>query len=133
MRCLVDLSTISVFERVGAYNILLILQKRIQSSLESAPAHIAKVHGLVGPALQACLEGRNVRTPYYHVFDVNQSFFDRAEWTVLGPTELELQLKLSRFRKLSAFLDVKQGFITGADDILFAPRVSYQKMSSRSM
>ena len=42
VRCLVDLSAVSVFEKVGTYSILLVLQKRIAYTPENPPAHIAK-------------------------------------------------------------------------------------------
>jgi hypothetical protein len=122
VRCLVDLSAVSVFEKVGTYSILLVLQKRIAYTPENPPAHIAKVQGFVGPALQAILDGRNVRTNYYHVFDVDQSFFQRDEWTLLNPTEIELQSKLDQFKQLSNYMDVSQGFVTGADDIFIRPK-----------
>ena len=122
IRCLVDLSSMSVFEHVGAYSILLILQKRGAGATARSIAHIARIQGSVGPALQAVLEGRTTETDYYNTFDVDQAFFDRAEWTLLSAPEISLERKLAQLRPISWFLDVHQGFITGADDIFIRPK-----------
>jgi hypothetical protein len=79
VRCLVDLSAVPVFEDFGIYNILLVLEKRIDHVAERASAQIVRCQDFAGPALQACLEGRTVETPYYSVFEVGQDFFDREK------------------------------------------------------
>jgi hypothetical protein len=117
VRCLVDLSAVTVFENVGAYSILLIVQKRLAQSHIGPVAHVARIYGSVGPALQAVLEGRTMETNYYDVFDVNQAFFRRSEWTLLSAPEISLETKLEQLKPISNFLDVRQGFITGADSV----------------
>jgi hypothetical protein len=122
VRCLIDLSAVTVFEDVGAYSILLILQKRNGSLAASPYAHIARIQGLAGQALQAVLEGKSIMTDYYQVFDIQQDFFERDEWTLLRPAEIELERKLAKFKSLSNYLAVHQGFVTGADDIFIRPK-----------
>src|SRR4051812_2914525 len=53
VRCLVDLSAVPVFEGVGTYTILLVLQRRPRgASSEEARAHVAQVTEFAGAALQ---------------------------------------------------------------------------------
>jgi hypothetical protein len=68
-----------------------------------------------------------VRSSYYHVFDVDQAYFARSHWTLLGPTEIELGRKLDQFKALSTYLDIRQGFVTGADDIFIRPKSLVKK------
>jgi hypothetical protein len=101
---------------------LLIVQKRTAHSTERALAQIVKVKEFVGPALQACLDRKQVETPYYSVFDVPQSFFDTDEWVLLSPSDIALQQRLRQFKPISHYLNVKQGFVSGADDIFIIPK-----------
>jgi type I restriction-modification system DNA methylase subunit len=117
IRCVVDLSSIEVFEGVGTYNVLLITQKRTNHSTERPAAQIAKINEFVGPALQACLERKQLETPYYAVFEVPQSYFETDEWVLLSPSDIVLQQRVSQFKPISHYLNVKQGFVSGADDI----------------
>lgn len=122
VRCLVDLSAITVFENVGAYSILLVVQKRALEAQTGPAAHVARIFGSVGPALQAVLEGRTIDAEYYNVFDVDQAFFRRDEWTLLSAPEISLERKLEQLKPISNFLDVRQGFITGADSVFIRPK-----------
>ncbi len=130
VRCLVDLSAVSVFEHVGAYSVLLVLQKRMPRDLARPPAHVARIQGSVGPALQAVLDGQAVETTYYTVFDVDQDFFRRDEWILLSAPEISLERKLAQLRPISNYLDVRQGFITGADEIFIRPKNFIQKQEN---
>jgi N-6 DNA Methylase/TaqI-like C-terminal specificity domain len=121
VRCVVDLSAIEVFEGVGTYNVLLIVQKRTSLS-EKPMAQLARVKEFVGPALQACLDRKDVETPYYSVFEVPQTFFKSPEWVLLSKSDILLQERLRQFKLVSEFMDVKQGFVTGADDVFIVPR-----------
>jgi len=122
IRCVIDLSSIRVFEGVGTYNILLIIQKRIAGSGDNPVAQVAKVQEFVGPALQACLEHKIVETPYYNVFEVSQKYFEKDEWSLLAPRDIILEEKINRFRPISEYLNVMQGFVSGADSIFILPK-----------
>ena len=124
VRCLVDLSAVAVFDKVGTYNVLLIIQKRAANLPSHPPAQIARIKGFVGPALQACLDGRAVETPYYDVFELGQSFFEKREWVLLGPEEIGLSERLEKFKPISSYLSVMQGFVSGADKVFIIDRQS---------
>lgn len=123
VRCLVDLSSVKVFEHVSTYNILLIVQRR-QSRTEVAtmPAQVAQITEFVGAALQACLDGRSLDTPYYRVFTVGQNFFHNQDWMLVSPSHLAIDERLRNLPRLSEFLEVWQGFVTGADDVFILPK-----------
>lgn len=117
VRCLVDLSAVRVFEGVGAYSILLIVQRRHSGGASAPRATIAQITDSVGAALQAVLDEAEVRNPYYKVFFVDQSDFERREWIIRPPETERLARALGRFRKLDDYLDCYQGFVTGADNV----------------
>jgi transposase len=125
IRCLVDLSAIPVFEERGTYVILLIFQKKAEpSTFVSAPsATVIRCQDLVGHALQDYLAGKRVETTFYSIYDVDQdAFSDSKEWLVLRPTEAALKRKLDAFKPLREFLQVRQGIVTGADDVFIVRR-----------
>lgn len=117
VRCVVDLTEVPVFEGVGTYNILLILQRRGVSTSASSPAQVARVRGFVGPALQACLDRRAVTTTYYDVFEVGQHLFAADQWILLSSLDVTLKERLAGLRPISTYLEAKQGFVTGADSV----------------
>src|SRR5215831_20362914 len=85
-------------------------------------AQVAKVQEFVGPALQACLDHKVVETPYYSVFEVGQPYFDADEWALLSPVDLVLQQKIADLKPISHYLDVMQGFLSGADSVFIIPK-----------
>jgi hypothetical protein len=118
VRCLVDLSSVRVFENVGAYSILLVVQRRQALASGMRPmAYIAQVTEFVGAALQACLDSRSTETPYHRVFPVNQNFFLSRDWVLVSPSHLAIDDHLERLPRLSTVVKVFQGFVTGADDV----------------
>ena len=117
IRCLVDLSSVRVFEGVGAYSILLIVQKRREATHLGRSATIGQVTDYVGSALQAVLEEADTREPYFKIFSVEQSDFQSKEWIIKPPEINEISLFLSRFPTLSDYLNCYQGFVTGADSV----------------
>ena len=123
VRCLVDLSSVPVFEGVGAYPILLVIQRRPEGVIESVDAQVAQVTDEnVGSALQACLEGTDVEDPRFRTFSVSQRFFAKKEWVILAPEDLRLEGWLEGHEPLSRFMKVSQGLNTGADDVFIRPR-----------
>ncbi|WP_215410084.1 hypothetical protein, partial [Escherichia coli] len=99
VRCLVDLSAVPVFEGVGAYSILLIVQRRPEGGTTSTRAQIAQATEFVGAALQACLDNVTVDTPYYRTFSVSQSFFRSKTWSIISPQHIAIDERLSSFPK----------------------------------
>ncbi len=127
VRCLVDLSAIEVFEGVGAYTVVLIVERRRPGVGWMSSAQIARVQDGVGPALQACLDRRSVSTPYYQVYEVDQDYFNRAVWSLLSPREVSLEAKLSKLKPLSHYMTVRQGFVSGLDKVFIRDKSELQK------
>ena len=117
IRCLTDLSAIPVFGNTGIYVVLFIFQKKNPSNLHSPLATMIKCREFVGKALQDGLRNNHVDNNFYSVFEVEQNFFKRESWIILPLKELTLREKLSQFPKLNEFMEVRQGFVTGADEI----------------
>lgn len=117
IKCIADLSAISVFGNTGIYVILLIIQKKSSLQLMQPKATILKCKDFVGRALQDVIRRNFRETDYYSIYEVDQGLFDNKEWYILPDSELRIESKISKFKPLSYFLDVRQGFVTGADDI----------------
>jgi hypothetical protein len=115
--CLIDLSAIDVFEGVGAYSVLLVLRRRQNPSTVGEEALVARATDFVGPLLQACLEGREISTPYYESFRTSQEFFARKEWVLLNSTLSALEARLNLLPTVDTYFKVRQGVVTGADPI----------------
>ena len=128
VRCLVDLSAVPVFDGVGTYSILVVLQRRAQDSFgDGARAYVAQVSEFAGAALQACLDAKTVNTPYYNVYPVTQRYFRSKQWILVSPAQAYVDERLRELPRLQAFLDVTQGFVTGADDVFIVARSSVHK------
>ncbi len=121
IRFLADLSEIPVFKSTGVYTILLIVQKKcyeLSKDFDESPhATVVLCRDFVGNALQDALEGKITKTNFYNIFQVSQTFFDAKEWQVLTPEQTTLTSKIRRYPKLEEFLEIREGFITGADEI----------------
>jgi hypothetical protein len=122
VRVLADLSEIPVFENVGTYVILLVLQRKVSVEDGTSKATIVRCRDFVGHALQNALEGRHGRTEFYEVFEVEQKFFKRATWGILSADETALQEKLASLVTLGDVAIVREGLITGADPIFIRRR-----------
>jgi len=116
VHCLADLSAIRVFEDTNIYVILLIIQKKTKN-LPEVKATIVKCQDQVGHALQDAIEGKRIEGKFYSIHDVEQSAFKPEGWQVLAPTEAAIDSRLSSLPLLEEFLEVRQGVVTGADDI----------------
>jgi methylase of polypeptide subunit release factors len=117
IRCLVDLSALPVFEGIGTYNVLLIVEKRVAGDSSDRRAVVAKITDFAGAALNACLEDQQVRNPYYQVFSTGPEFFDRDAWTVLPPEFLALEKQLSHTKRVEDLFTVSQGYVSGLDRV----------------
>jgi tRNA1(Val) A37 N6-methylase TrmN6 len=121
IRCLADLSAIRVFGDVGSYIILLIFQKKLGGAQEAPPALIIKCQDMVGRALQDALEGRLVEEKTYSTYEVEQGAFSSNQWTIVPRTESAIISKFDQLSVIEDFLHVRQGFISGADDVFIIP------------
>jgi type I restriction-modification system DNA methylase subunit len=120
IRCLVDLSSIPVFNDRGSYVILLLFQKLPETAINSTrqpDATIIRCQDLVGHALQDYLANRKVQNDFYTIFDVGQEVFSQPEWMITTPDESSVRRKFQSFQLLKEFFEVRQGVVTGADDI----------------
>ncbi|MBM4023840.1 MAG: hypothetical protein FJ280_00310 [Planctomycetes bacterium] len=118
IRVLADLSEVPVFEQTGVYVILLIAER---TSERHIPATIVKCQEFVGAALQDALAGRTIASDGYRVFEAGQDNFRRDRWHVLRPEETALQNAIELHPRLEQFIEVRQGLVTGADDIFVLP------------
>ena len=114
IRVLADLSEIPVFDGIGSYVVLLIAQKRVDAG---TPALIVRCRDFVGHALQDAIDGKLTHRDAYEVFHTPQSTFRHAEWLVLPPAEEELAERLRRHPVLGDLFEVRQGAVTGFDDV----------------
>lgn len=117
IRCLADLSSIRVFQDTESYVVLLVFQKKPEAEQSAPAATIIKCQDLVGQALQDAVEGRLVEGDLYSIYNVEQELFEQEEWLILPPTEARLRKKLEGLKTLEDFLHVREGFISGADDV----------------
>ena len=121
VRCLADLSAIRVFEHVGSYVILLVFQKKVTPNEQGSPATVIRCQDFVSIALQNAVESKFSETNYYSVYEVDPSLFTQPTWTTLPPSEVTILETLQRNPPLSDFLFVRQGFVSGADDVFIIP------------
>ncbi|WP_192825285.1 class I SAM-dependent DNA methyltransferase [Rufibacter sp. LB8] len=113
-----DLSSIGVFGNTGVYVTLLIFQKKHpHSSRETNNVTILKCNRNVGKALEDVLNCNFVEQKNYSIYQVEQDIFQRDQWFVLSKFEYSLNKRLETFRKLDEFLDIKQGFNSGGDEV----------------
>jgi tRNA1(Val) A37 N6-methylase TrmN6 len=117
LHCVVDLSAIRVFEDFSAYIILVVAQKKGDPDGTAPACRCVICQDFIGQALQDCLDNRTTHTPYYSVFDVDQDYFEDGPWILLGPSETMLVRRLRTMRRVSDFLLVPQGLITGSDGV----------------
>ncbi len=114
IRVLADLSEVEVFEQTGVYVVLLVAER---TSERSAPAIIVKCQEFIGAALQDALAGQTGMSDAYQIFEVDQKIFQRERWHLIHPREMALQNTIETFPCINQFVEVRQGVITGADDV----------------
>jgi len=123
IRFLADLSEIPVFEAVGSYVILLIVQKKTSHISETPNAVIVRCREFIGHALQDAIEAKTVSSDFYDIYELHQDHFKAEKWQLLPPAQSKLALRLRRFNQLDRFLHIREGFVTGADDIFIRHRL----------
>jgi methylase of polypeptide subunit release factors len=126
IHCVVDLSAVRVFEQVGAYVVLLIFQK--QASPDSnRPVLVVRCNDLAGAALEDALQGQEVRTPAYDVYWGVQPRRGDESWEFAPPESVALQSKLANHPTLIEVAEIRQGMVTGLDDVFFRPMSAIPK------
>lgn len=120
VRCIADLSSIRVFDQAQSYVSLLILQRKKGGD---APPHatMVKCTDGVGQALHDALLSKEIETGNYSVYAVDQATFDKDKWRVLTAKEARLSRILDDLPTIGEFLDIRQGFVTGADSVFLRP------------
>lgn len=121
IRCLADLSAVRVFDKLGSYVVLLILEKKAVDHAAEPPATVISCQHYPGHALQDYLDGKRLQTRHYSVHDVPQSAFAGDPWSPPTPREAAIQARLARLSPLSDLADTAQGVITGADEVFIIP------------
>jgi type I restriction-modification system DNA methylase subunit len=127
IRCIADLSSVSVFGAVGSYVILLVAQKKGPNLPPLENATIVDCKDFVGHALEDALDGKRVKNDFYHVYEVGQDSFAHNTWSFLPPDQTRLQAKFHSFRCLEDFLCIRQGLVTGADNIFIIEQAKVPK------
>ena len=116
IRVIADLSAIRVFE-ASVYVVLLIVQRKTEGALEAPPVSLIHCKEEVGLALEDFLDRKRRSTSAYSIFEVSQSSLKRSTWTVNSPHDTNLLRKLEGMPKLSDRSVVRQGVITGANNV----------------
>jgi hypothetical protein len=127
VRALVDLSAVRVFENVSTYVVLLVCQRRSVPVNEQPSVLLVRAQALPGIALEAAVRGRRLETDAFTIDEVAQSTFRDRGWVVLPPAEQQLADHLAKFPRLQQFLDVRQGYVSGHDEVFIVPRGSVPK------
>lgn len=116
-----------MFGEVGAYVLLLILQRKPRDDSEPPPAVMVRCREFVGNALEDALEGKRVSNGFYEIYEVQQDTFAEDDWLVLPPGQMALRRRLRRLPRLDKFLHVKQGLVTGLDDVFIVDGATVPK------
>jgi type I restriction-modification system DNA methylase subunit len=123
IRCLVDLSSIRVFQKLGAYVVLLVIERKgeEQTIAVEPEATVIRCRANAGMALQDYLDDKVTSNKTYSIFRAPQEEFKGSEWAPSTPEERSLERKLIDLPKLGDVCKIGQGVITGADDIYVIP------------
>ena len=111
-----DLSAIRVF-RADVYIALLVVQRKGPSGENEPPVALIRCQRDVGLALEDFLDRNHRRTSSYFIFEASQDVLSRPTWSVATPEESSLLERLEAMPRLNDVAVVRQGAITGADDI----------------
>ena len=116
IRVIADLSAIRVFD-ANVYVALLIVQRKDDVAFGDPPVSFVRCQRDVGLALEDFLDERRRQTYSYSMFDAPQASLRRSTWAVQTPEETDLTKKLDTMPRLKDVAVVRQGAITGADDV----------------
>lgn len=127
IKCLADLSSIPVFSNVGIYVILLIFQKKEKTSRIEPKATIVKARDFVGRALESALMNEKIDNDFFSIYDVKNSVFRNEIWNILPYKENVILEKFSKLKNLEEFVNIKQGFVSGNDDVFIVDGLQIPK------
>lgn len=132
IRYLIDLSDVQVFEDADAYVTLLVLQRKpvhqeAAASFDVPRAIVAKCRDFAGQCLQDVLDAKTTNTPYYQISDVEQSAFHNDDWLQAFHPPNEVLGQGEFFCNLGDIFEIREGIVTGADDIFLVPKESVPK------
>ncbi|MDE0101183.1 MAG: N-6 DNA methylase [Bryobacterales bacterium] len=116
-----DLSAIRVF-RANVYVALLIVQRKGAGALNEPSVGLIRCQRDVGIALEDYLDGNHRQTSSYFIFKAPQRVLDRQNWSVVTPQESDLLGRLEAMPQLNDLAVVRQGAITGADEVFLVDR-----------
>ena len=116
IRVVADLSAIRVFA-ANVYVALLIVQRKDELALGEPVVSFIRCQRDVGSALEDFLDGRRQQTHSYLTFDAPQTSLGPSTWAVHTPEEADVIERLATLPRLSDLAVVRQGAITGADEI----------------
>ncbi len=111
-----DLSAIRVF-RADVYIALLVVQRKGAPDQNEPPVALIRCQRDVGLALEDFLDGNHRRTSSYFIFEAPQEMLARPTWSVATPEESSLLARLEAMPRLNDVAVVRQGAITGADEV----------------
>ena len=119
IRCIVDLSEITVFKDHGSYVILLIFQKKFNDVIHNTEpmADVIVCKDFVGHAFADYFKSLQVKKEFYEIFTIEQKNFTGKEWRIESPSEHKVLSRLEDFEPLDKFLDISQGIVTGKDSL----------------
>ncbi len=89
--------------------------------LEGEPATAVKCQDFPGQALEEAIEGKTTQNTFYSIYKVSQDVFDAKQWTLLPPAESALRRRLNSLPRLDEFLFVREGVVTGANQVFIVP------------
>lgn len=115
VRLLADLSDISVFGDVGAYVVLLIVERQVAARPTRPDAIVVKARDAAGAALEDAVLGREVDIHQYSVSNVQQEYFDADTWRILNPRDMARLRRLQEHPRLDEFFEVREGAVSGGD------------------
>ena len=121
VRIIADLSAIRIFE-ASIYVVLLIIQRKPAFGVAAPPVSMILCKRDVGLALEDFLDGKHRQTSSYLIFDAPQESLERSTWSVASPEEARFAARLEALPKLNEVAVIRQGVITGADDVFIVAR-----------
>ncbi len=111
-----DLSSISVFEGVSVYNILLIVQKnQYENPVINNQTWMLRSFSSVGEGLNYVLRNQPNNTKKNQIYKILNPFRRGDLWYVLSEQENNIKQKLNEGEVISKYLEIHQGFVSGND------------------
>lgn len=123
IKLLADLSLIPVFEDASVYVILLAFQKKNSTQSDSDDAVYLKASSNVGQALDDVLKNNFLEINSHSIYPIKQTTFDGDYWHILSKGEEALKQKIDSCISVDTYLDVKQGFVSGNDDVFIVDKI----------